>query len=124
MSPETQTLKYTRVLQSSIHQVYQAFTNSTVLREWFCDVATTNPKPGGRFYTAWNSGFYACGEFTSLELDKTIEFTFFGRSYPTRTHVKVDLEKKGSQTIITLQHSGLGTNDAWEEIIPDINRGW
>ena len=124
MFPETQILKYTQALQSSPHQVYQAFTNSTALREWFCDIATTNPKIGGHFYTAWNSGFYACGEFTSLEPDHRIEFTFFGRSYPNTTHVKVTLEEKGSQTIVTLEHAGFGTNVAWEKIIPEIKKGW
>ena len=29
-------------------EVFRAFSNATVLREWLCDVATVNPREGGR----------------------------------------------------------------------------
>jgi hypothetical protein len=48
MSQETQ-IQVEKSINASPSQIYYAFTNSTALREWMCDFATTDPKAGGRF---------------------------------------------------------------------------
>jgi uncharacterized protein YndB with AHSA1/START domain len=57
----SQTLSFTQLVKTSPESVYDAFTNATQLREWLCNVATVVPRPGGRIYLWWNSGYYTSG---------------------------------------------------------------
>jgi uncharacterized protein YndB with AHSA1/START domain len=124
MFPEDQTLKFERNIQASPDQVYRAFTNSTALREWFCDLATTSSHPGGHLYLKWNSGYYTNGKFTELAPDQIIAFSWRGEGEPGETQVKVSLSKEGQGTHLNLEHSGVGPGQEWEETIQGIQDGW
>jgi uncharacterized protein YndB with AHSA1/START domain len=115
---------FIRQVQASPEQVYYAMTNGTALREWFADVASTRPSLGGRFYCAWNSGFYAAGEFSELEPDKLVAFTWFGRGEPAATSVRVTLAEQAGGTMVTLEHSGVGSGPEWENTRTEIEKGW
>jgi len=117
-------LKFEQTIKAPPSQVYQAFTNATALREWCCDVATIDPIPGGRLYMAWNAGFYTSGEYTALEKDKTINFTWHGRGEPGPTNVEVALEKSASGTQVTLIHSGIGSSSESEQPRVEFQKGW
>jgi len=124
MSPETQTLKFERNIQASPDQVYRAFTNSTALREWMCDLATTSPHTGGHLYLKWNSGYYSNGKFTGLVPDQTIAFTWKGEGEPGETLVKVTLVKEDGGTHLSLEHSGTGLGEEWTESTKGLQKGW
>ena len=79
MSGETQTNRFEQMIKTPPAQVYTAFTNATALREWMCDVATLIPRAGGRVYLYWNSGYYSAGEYSHLEPDRCVDFTWQGR---------------------------------------------
>jgi uncharacterized protein YndB with AHSA1/START domain len=74
MTRDMQTLTFEQTVKAPAAELYRAFTNSSALREWMCDVATTHPKANGRFYVAWNDGYYSSGHFTTLEKDKAVGF--------------------------------------------------
>jgi uncharacterized protein YndB with AHSA1/START domain len=40
---DDQKLIFEQYIQAPISQIYLAFTNSTALREWLCDIATVDP---------------------------------------------------------------------------------
>ena len=124
MSPETQTLTFERNIQASPDQVYRAFTNSTALREWMCDLATTSPHTGGHLYLKWNSGYYSNGKFTELVPNQTIAFTWRGDGEPGETLVKVTLAKEAGGTHLSLEHSGTGSGEEWTESIKGLQKGW
>ncbi|HSF81100.1 MAG TPA: SRPBCC domain-containing protein [Anaerolineales bacterium] len=119
-----QTLNFSRRINASPAEIYRAFTNSTSLREWFCDVATVDPKVGGRFYAAWNSGFYASGEYTELIPDKKVVFTWYGRNEPGGTRVEVSLRPEDGKTEVELAHAGLGTTEEWSQMVAEASKGW
>ncbi len=121
---KTQTFKFKRRINAPPAEVYRAFTNSTALREWFCNAATTDPHKGGRFYVWWNSGFYAAGEFTALEPGKKVAFTWHGRGEPGPTRVQVSLAAKNGGTVVTLAHSGVGVGKPWAKTAKEIEEGW
>lgn len=120
----TKILKFELFVKTPPSQVYQAFTNATLLKEWCCDVATVDPKPGGRFYMAWNEGFYTSGEYTALEKDKSLAFTWFGRTDPARTKIDVTLLESEDGTQVTLVHNDIGTGPEWEATVQEFNTGW
>lgn len=120
----SQTIKFTQTAKSTPAMAYHAFTNATAMKEWLCDVATLLPRVGGRVYMAWNSGYYTCGEFTELETDRKISFSWRGRNDPTASHVQVSLEQVKDGTRISLEHKVEGNGEAWVEIIREIEDGW
>ncbi|MCU0488478.1 MAG: SRPBCC domain-containing protein [Anaerolineales bacterium] len=124
MSPESQLFEFTQPIQANLQQVFRAFTNATALKEWMCDVATLVPKTGGRIYMAWNSGFYAAGEFTRFEPDRLLAYSWFGRGEPAPTLVEVNLNQEGDHTIVKLTHSGLGSSAEWENMTNELKEGW
>jgi uncharacterized protein YndB with AHSA1/START domain len=124
MSTDVQPLVFEKIIHAPISQTYLAFTNSSRLREWMCDVATTDPKPNGRFYLAWNSGFYGCGHFTQLEKDHLVGFTWYGRDEPHSTQVTVVLTPHEKGVRVRLEHSGLGEGPEWEDPRKNFCRGW
>ncbi len=120
------TLSFTieKVIKAPITQVYHAFTNATVLREWLCDIATVAPQPGGRIYMVWNSGYYTCGEYISLTPESAIVFTWQGRGDPGQTQVRVDLTEKTDGIELRLTHSGLSADPSWARTVTEIQEGW
>jgi uncharacterized protein YndB with AHSA1/START domain len=124
MSPETQSYEFNQTIQATSAQIFYAFTNAAALKEWMCDVATLSPKAGGRIYLAWNSGFYASGEFTVFEADEKLAFTWFGRGEPAPTMVEVTLTPENDQTHVKVIHRGLGSGEEWENMIQEVKEGW
>ena len=120
----SQTLSFTQLVKTSPESVYDAFTNATQLREWLCNVATVVPRPGGRIYLWWNSGYYTSGEFTLAESGKEVTFSWHGRGEPAPTQVRVTFKGQDGSTLVSLDHSGMGTGDEWEQTISEMKKGW
>jgi uncharacterized protein YndB with AHSA1/START domain len=121
---EMQAYQFEKVIKASPEQVYLAFTNATSLQEWLCDLATVDPKTGGRVFLAWNSGFYSAGEYVSLEKGKKVEFTWFGKGEPAATQVSVIFTPRDGKTQVQLEHSGLGSGGAWQKMIAEVQKSW
>ncbi|OGO34183.1 MAG: hypothetical protein A2Z16_06320 [Chloroflexi bacterium RBG_16_54_18] len=120
----SQTFKFIKVAKATPSMTYGAFTNATALKEWLCDIATVLPRVGGRVFLAWNSGFFTCGEYTALEPDRKVAFSWRGRIDPSASQVRVSIDPVNEGTRITLEHTVEGEGDAWAEIIREIEDGW
>lgn len=104
--------------------VYQYLTNSTALREWFADTATLRAQPGGHYFVAWNDGYYAAGEFKTLQKPEKISFTWDGKLEPAATHVSIDLAAADGGTHVAVEHSGLGAGEEWTGVAGEFQKGW
>jgi uncharacterized protein YndB with AHSA1/START domain len=120
----TRTLSFSQSVKASQEETYRAFTNATNLREWLCSVATVDPRPGGRLYLWWLSGYYTCGEYTELKPKEKITFTWQGRGEPGPTLVQVSLSPQEGGTLVVVEHSGIGTGEEWSKAIQEIEKGW
>lgn len=109
-------MKFSLNIAVPLGQVYRAFTNATILRQWFCDFATTEPKPGGRFYSWWQSGRYLVGEFKESIPDKKIKISCRGRSECDVTEISINLETKPGSTHLKLMESGFSDKKVYDEI--------
>lgn len=121
---KSQTLKFKYLIKAPLDQVYSAFTNSTSLREWFCDAAQSDPRKGGRLYMWWQTGYYVCGEFTALTPGKEITFTWQGRREPAVTDVQITLAAKGNTASVVVTHGGIGTSEEWTATVSEFKSGW
>lgn len=114
MASTRSSIKVEQFIPAPVSQVYRAFTNSTAMREWMCDFATLDVKPGGRLYAWWRGDYYTCGEFISLEIDKKVIFNWHGRGEPRPTQVIVTFKPVGKGTLVRLTHRGMGTGKVWD----------
>jgi len=118
------TIKVEKLIQAPPADVFIYFTNSTALRDWLCDVATADPRPGGRLYMWWTGDYYTSGEYVSLEKDKSVSFTWFGRGEPHATRVDVTLKKKKAGTLVKLTHRKIGKSQKWVDIGREYEKEW
>ena len=118
------TIKLEKSIKASPTEIYQYFTNSTALRDWMCDIATADPRPGGHLYMCWSRGYYTSGEYLQLIKDKSVSFIWFGRNEPHKTQVNVILKQQKGGTLVKLQHRGIGRSQKWTEIAGVYQKEW
>lgn len=118
------TLKFEAYIPAAPAQVYRLFTNASALREWLCDLATVDPRPGGRLYLYWNSGYYTSGEYTALEAGKSVAFIWCGGGDPGRSQVSVLFEPQERGTRLALAHSLPDDQGEWQKVVQEVNKGW
>lgn len=123
MPAKTQTLKLTRTLAQPAHEVYRAFTRTSVVRAWMCDAAQVDARNGGRLYVYWNDGYYATGHFTTADPDKKLAFTWRGQGEPDVSRVQITLKEKDGNTTVTLTHT-IGSGKAWAKAAQGLEAGW
>jgi uncharacterized protein YndB with AHSA1/START domain len=124
MVDKTQTLTFTQEVKAPVEQLYFAVTNQPVLQTWLCNVAEIEAREKGRFFVWWNEGYYASGMFTKVEENKGVSFTWHGLGEPAPTKVDITLKKKDGGTLVTLKHSEIGTDKAWEDTVKAFKEEW
>ncbi len=120
---QDQGLTYTRTVQAPASEVYRAFTHPVALRDWLCDAAEVEPRPGGRFYLAWDNGYYTAGTYTDLARNERVGFTWRGPQDAGHGEVLVTLSTEGEGTAVTVAHAGAGAGSPWTQGAQGI-RGW
>lgn len=124
--PEENFFVYEKVINAPVDLIYRSFTSATSLREWLCDISTTDPTEGGRIYLAWNRGYFASGHFTDLIPNKKVAFTWIGKGEPDWTQVEVTIspQEEGEGFTVELRHNEIGKDAEWVEARKEINKGW
>jgi uncharacterized protein YndB with AHSA1/START domain len=117
-------LKFKTLVAAPPGEVYRAFTHGTALRDWLADAAQSDPRPGGRLYLYWNSGYTVTGTYGKLEPGARIEFSWQGTGEPEATQVQVKLKAKAARTAVQVSHSGLGSGKKWAAPAAAIRQGW
>ena len=92
------------LVNAPLKQAYRAFTNSTALREWLCDVATAQAHPGGRMYAWWRGNYYFAGHYLELEQDRCVKFRWIPSENLVPTDVTVTFETKDVNVSTQLEH--------------------
>jgi len=110
-------------INSPVERVYYAFTNASTIREWLCDLATLAPRPGGRIYLFWNAGFYAAGEFISVDKERSIKFKWVGKDEPGPSQVLVAFEPKNDGTNVKITHTVLD-GPVWTNLLDGFQEEW
>jgi len=104
-------------------EVYRYFTNPTLLREWFSDVASTRITEGGRVFLGWDHGYGVVGNFTTLVPGKQVSSTWIGSMDPGASAVSVMLEPAAKGTRVTITHSW-PRGEGWEQFRRGMQRTW
>lgn len=124
MRKNTEIEQFQAVINTPVEQVYRGFTRGVGLKEWLCNSAHTFPQVGGMITMWWNNGFYMVGEFTRLDPNAFVAFTWQGRSEPSPSLVQVQLSHENGSTRVEVTHQGLGSEEIWVEPRKQIRKGW
>jgi uncharacterized protein YndB with AHSA1/START domain len=119
---QTQEITLTQTILASPSQVYAAFTRAADWCEWCCEKAETNACVGGKLHI-YTEGYNAYGEFTILERDRIVAFTWNGDGEPP-TLIRVLLDGQDNSTIVTFKVTGLGCEKDWANIADFLERTW
>lgn len=110
-------------VQAPLKLVYRAFTNSTPLREWLCDVATVSPHPRGRMYLWWIGDFYSSGHFLELEENKCVKFRWYSNIDPAPTEVTVTFDEREGGVNVRMDHI-VPDDESWQKLGEGFRENW
>lgn len=102
---------------------YRAFTNSTSLREWLCDIATVQPHTRGRMYLWWRGDFYSSGHYLELEENKYVKFRWYANIDPAPTEVTVTFTEQDGGVLVSLAHE-VPDDPSWEKPAETFRENW
>jgi uncharacterized protein YndB with AHSA1/START domain len=124
--PQEITFEFEKTIHAPVDLIYRAFTSSTALREWLCDISTTNAEVGGWIYLVWNRGYFASGYYTQLVPDEAVSFRWIGKGEPAWTQVDLAILplSEDAHYKVVLHHSGIGDGISWEKAREEISKGW
>jgi uncharacterized protein YndB with AHSA1/START domain len=117
-------ISFQRELKVPPAEVFRAFTNSMACREWLCDVATIDPREGGRVYLWWDHGSFIAGKFTQFVPGEKIEISCQGCYEPTPTKISISLKKTDRGTQLTLAESGFSSDDDGQKLKKRVEHRW
>ena len=117
-------ISFQRELKVPPAEVFRAFTNSMACREWLCDVATIDPREGGRVYLWWDHGSFIAGKFTQFVPGEMIEISCQGCYEPTPTKISITLKKTDRGTQLTLEESGFSNDDDGQKLKKRVEHRW
>jgi len=117
------TVKAEILVKAPVKFAYRAFTNSTSLREWLCDVATVQPHPRGRMYLWWRGDFYSSGHYLELEENKCVKFRWFANIDSAPTEVTVTITEKDGGSLVSLDHE-VPDDPSWEKSAESFRENW
>lgn len=112
----------TRSILAPPARVYAALTCAEGWCEWCCETAECDARVGGRLHI-YTEGYNAYGEFTELEPDRTVAFTFNGDGEPP-TLIQVSVGQQDDGTVMRFQVTGACSEEDWASFVAFLERTW
>ena len=122
--PDQRQVSESVVVETSQELAFEALTRASELREWSCEQAWTEVRPGGRYDLRWASGYRTEGKFTVLEPSHRASVTWQGSGEPGQTAVEFRVDAVDGGTRVTVVHSGFGAGSEWDQAVAESEQGW
>lgn len=116
-------LRLTQSIKTSTAELYRALTVSMAVREWFCDVAITNPVGDGQFYYGWQGKYAVMGAFLNLVKNETVKQSWMDTN-GVRSEVTYSIEADGDGCVLTICHENRGDEALWQQHLEETHHGW
>ncbi len=124
MKSDAPSLRFEKIINAPVKEVYGVFTRQSGITAWLCNMASIDMKSQTRLYLWWDSGYYACGEFTKVVPEKELIFTWLGREDPGKTRVRVTFKAIEAGTHLVIEHRGMKDTPKWKASFDQIKHGW
>jgi uncharacterized protein YndB with AHSA1/START domain len=119
---QPQEIIITRTILTSPAQIYVAFTRAEGWCEWCCEKAEADAHLGGKLHI-YTEGYNAYGEFTVLDQDRAVAFTWNGDGEPP-TLIHVSLNGQDNSTMLKFKVTGLCSTQDWSGTADFLERTW
>jgi uncharacterized protein YndB with AHSA1/START domain len=117
-------LTFSQVVDAPPEDACYAFATAQGWRDWMCDSARFEPRPGGNYQFSWNSGWFTAGSVKEILRPERIVLTWRGKDDPGYTEVTIVLKAEGNGSRVEIQHSGFGHGEAWDRVREESQKGW
>jgi len=124
MEKQKDALNYEFSISAPAEAVFYAFSTGQGWRDWLCDQAIFQPRAGGTYHLAWNTGWYVSGRVEELEKPSRVRLSWRGAEDPAASVVRIELHGHGDQTHGSVEQFGFGNGEAWEGARKQAQRGW
>jgi uncharacterized protein YndB with AHSA1/START domain len=124
MEKKKDALNYEFSVSAPAGAVFYAFSTGQGWRDWLCDQAIFQPRPGGAYHLGWNTGWYVSGRVEELEKPSRVWLSWRGAEDPAASVVRIELHGHGDHTHGTVEHFGFGDGEAWQGARKQAQRGW
>jgi len=121
---EERVVRMKRTLRADRERVFDLLTDGLRLREWFCDMAWTQPWPGGRYALFWRYGLEVQGTFVEVEQPEEVLLVWQGSGDPGPTLVKWELEEGKEGCEVEVEHRGFGRDPRWDAALAEAEKRW
>ncbi len=122
MNSQAQDIIIALSVKASPERVYAAFTTADGWNAWCSEKSEVDACFGGKFHI-YTEGYNAYGEFTDLEQDRTVSFTWNGDKEPP-TLIQIHIFGHNSQTGVTFKLTGLCSEQDWAGIADFLEHIW
>ncbi|NLF14452.1 MAG: PDZ domain-containing protein [Anaerolineaceae bacterium] len=112
------------VVDATPQLAFQVLTETGNLRDWFCDTAWSDPRPGGRYALHWAQGYHVEGRFLEIDPPRRAVVSWHGTGEPGETRVAFELQEQDGGVNVQVVHSGFGPGSEWDEAVAQARRGW
>ncbi len=92
-------------IQAAPAEVCRGFTHRTLLRDWLCHHASTEPQRGGHLFLHWRNGRTVTGAYEQLDAPDGLRFSWSDSELPLPSVVEAACEAVEGGTRLTLRHS-------------------
>ena len=132
------TLVIERVFEASPSQVFEAWTDTVQLREWYgpegmaCVVYENDVRPGGSYSLAMKSSdgdYRLSGTYEEVDPPNRLVMTWKWATSDEITRVTVEFQPQGEGTKLRLTHTGFSGADqassheqGWQSTLNDLGR--
>jgi uncharacterized protein YndB with AHSA1/START domain len=124
MEKKSDTLSFEFSASAPAEAVFYAFSTGQGWRDWLCDSAVFQGRPGGTYHLSWDKGWYVSGRVEALEKPGRVRLSWRGAEDPAATQVTIELHGDGDHTHGTVVHSGFGEGGGWARARSEAERGW
>ena len=122
--PSERTVTKDVAVEAGAPLIFEVLTQQGHLRDWFCDLAWSDPRPGGRCALHWGQGYHVEGRFLEVDPPRRAAIAWQGTGEPGETRVAVELEEREGRVSVRVVHSGFGPGSEWDAAVAQSERGW
>lgn len=121
---EKRVIRVKRTIQADREHIFTLLTDGLRLRDWFCHLAWTQPRPGGRYTLLWHDGREVQGTFIEVERPEKAALVWQEVGIPGPTLVRWELEEKEAGTEVEVEQRGFGSGPRWDAAFAEASQGW
>jgi uncharacterized protein YndB with AHSA1/START domain len=115
-------------IDASPKKVFRAISEPERLTRWFLHDAKLAPKKGGKYTFVWQGGYSHTGRVVEFVDGRRLTLTWPQFADDSKrlgeTRLTLAVVKKGTGSLLRIEHTGFQKNERWIETYAGTHSGW